>query len=249
MRAVFDRPESLTDEPFPYCPGCGHGIVHEIVAESLDEMGLADRCILVSTIGCTVRCWRNFDVDVCQGAHGRGLAVATALKTAHPDSFVLTYQGDGDLAAIGLSETVHAASRGEPVTVVFANNAVYGATGGQMAPTTLMGQPASTCSLGRSPEHGGYPIKVCELLSALPAPAYIARGSVDRAANRQKAKTLVKKAFAAQIEDGVFSLVEILSPCPVNLRLSPPDALRWVRDRMIPYYPLGEFKLPLEGRL
>lgn len=244
MKAVYERPKSLTDEPFPYCPGCGHGIVHGIVAECLDESGLTDRCILVSTIGCTVRCWRNFDVDVVQGAHGRGLAVATAVKTAHPDSFVLTYQGDGDLAAIGLSETVHAASRGEAVTVVFANNAVYGATGGQMAPTTLMGQRASTCLEGRDPKHGGYPIKMCELLAALPAPAYLARGSVDSAANRQKTKALVKKAFTTQVEYGVFSLVEILTPCPVNLKLSPPDALRWVREEMIPFYPLGEFKLP-----
>ena len=244
MKAVFDRPASLTDEPFPYCPGCGHGIVHEIVAECLDETGLTDRCILVSTIGCTVRCWRNFDVDVVQGAHGRGLAVATAVKTAHPDAFVLTYQGDGDLAAIGLSETVHAAARGEAVTVVFANNAVYGATGGQMAPTTLMGQCVSTCLEGRDPQNGGYPIRMCELLATLPAPAYLARGSVDSPANRRKAKALVTKAFRAQMEQGVFSLVEILSPCPVNLKMSPLDALRWVRDEMIPFYPLGEYKLP-----
>lgn len=244
MKTVFDRPASLTSEPFPYCPGCGHGIVHEIVAEVLDETELTDRCILVSTIGCTVRCWRNFDVDVVQGAHGRGLAVATAVKTAHPDAFVLTYQGDGDLAAIGLSETVHAAARGEAVTVVFANNAVYGATGGQMAPTTLMGQRVSTCVEGRNPENGGYPIRMCELLATLPAPAYLARGSVDSPENRRKAKRLVTKAFKTQMEHGVFSLVEILSPCPVNLKMSPPDAVRWVRDEMIPFYPLGEFKLP-----
>ena len=241
-QVVFEKPSCLTSNPFLYCPGCSHGIAHRLVAEAIDELGISGRTVGVSSIGCSVRCWRNFDIDIVQGAHGRGLAVATGVKRALPDRVVFTYQGDGDLAAIGMGETVHAAARGEAITVIFVNNAVFGATGGQMAPTTLVGQRTTTYPKGRDPGHVGMPIRVAEILAQLPATTYIAREALTNPKRVLRAKKAVRKAFEVQIEQGGFALVELLAACPVNLKLNPLDALEWVERQMIPYYPLGELK-------
>ena len=242
MKEVFANPKCLTDKPFLYCPGCSHGIAHRLVAEAIDELGIRGRIVGVSTIGCSVRCWLNFDIDIVQGAHGRGMAVATGLKRALPDKVVFTYQGDGDLAAIGMGETLHAAARGEAITVIFINNGVFGATGGQLAPTTLVGQKTSTYPQGRDATWTGAPIRVAELLAQLPATTYVARDALTSPQRVLSAKQKVLKAFDAQITHGGFGLVELLAACPVNLKLKPVDALRWVEENMIPYYPLGEFK-------
>jgi 2-oxoglutarate ferredoxin oxidoreductase subunit beta len=241
-REVFGKPKCLTDNPFLYCPGCGHGLAHRLVAETIDELGLQSKSIIITSIGCSVRCWRNFDVDVIQGPHGRALAIATGVKRAQPDQFVFTYQGDGDLTSIGMAETMHAASRGEAISVVFINNAVFGATGGQMAPTTLVGQKTTTYPKGRDPKWTGPPIRLSEILAQLPATAYIARGAVSSPKNVLTAKKYVRRAFETQLNGGGFGLVEILSPCPVNLKLDPVAAMRWVDENLIPYYPLGEIK-------
>ena len=243
---VFGRTKSIDNEPFIYCPGCSHGIAHRLTAEALDEMGLRDNCIGVSSIGCSVRIWRFLDYDFVQGAHGRGLAVATGIKRAQPDKIVFTYQGDGDLAAIGMAETIHAASRGENITVIFINNCVFGATGGQLAPTTLLGQKTVTSPDGRDEKVTGKPIKVSELLASLDSTAYIVRESLDSAANIRKAKSAIKKAFQMQIDGKGFSCVELLAACPSNLKLSPVKSLQWIRDNMIPVFPLGVFKEPKE---
>ncbi len=242
MKRVFQKPACLTEEPFTYCPGCSHGVAHRLVAEVVDEMGLKGKIVGVSTIGCSVRCWRNFDFDIVQGAHGRGMAVATGLKRALPDSVVFTYQGDGDLAAIGMGETVHAAARGEAITVVFLNNSVFGATGGQLAPTTVPGQKTSTYPDGRDTSWTGSPIGMAELLTGLQSTTYIARGALTTAKNILKAKKYMRKAFEAQIIHGGFGLVELLGACPVNLKLPPAKALQWVEEYMFPYFPLGELK-------
>ncbi len=243
-KVVFRKPQCLTDKAFLYCPGCSHGIAHRLVAEAIDELGIRGRTVCVSSIGCSVRCWRNFDLDVVQGAHGRGLAVATGLKRALPDKVVFTYQGDGDLAAIGMAETVHAAARGEAITVIFVNNAVFGATGGQMAPTTLVGQKTTTYPKGRDPGHVGMPIKVSEMLAQLPATAYIAREALSSPKHVLAAKKAVRRAFEVQLAGGGFAMVELLAACPINLKLPPVDALKWVEENMVRYYPLGELKSP-----
>lgn len=243
LKEVFGKPKCLTDKAFLYCPGCSHGIAHRLVAEAIDDLGIQDRTVAVTTIGCSVRAWRNFNVDVVQGPHGRGMAIATGLRRALPrDKVIFTYQGDGDLAAIGMAETVHAAARGEGFTVIFINNAVFGATGGQLAPTTLVGQKTTTYPEGRDYGFIGAPIRVPEMLATLPATSYIAREALTTPQRILRAKRLVKKAFEVQINEGGFALVELLAACPINLKLQPVDALKWVEKNMIPYYPLGELK-------
>lgn len=248
MKALFTYPASLTTELFPYCPGCGHGVVHRLVAEVVDELTIRESLVCVTSIGCSVRAWRNFDFDTCQGAHGRALAVATGLKRCLPDRVIMTYQGDGDLVAIGLAETVHAAARGEAVTVVFVNNAIFGATGGQAAPTTLPGQRTSTTPAGRDPKLSGYPIKMSELMAGVLHRGYVARVACDTAAHIVRAKRAIRKAFEAQTVHGCFGLVEILASCPTGWRLPPVEAAEWIGHSMISHYPLGEFKVIEQDR-
>ena len=242
MAVVFDKPHALTDAPLHYCPGCTHGIVHRLVAEVIDELGIEGKTIGVAPVGCSVMAYDYFNVDFVQAAHGRAPAVATGIKRSLPDSVVFTYQGDGDLAAIGTAETVHSAARRENITVIFINNAIYGMTGGQMAPTTLPGQVTQTSPYGRDVETVGYPIKVCELLSNVDGAAYLERVAVNNVANVKKAKAAIKKAFQNQIDGKGFSLIEVLSTCPTNWGVTPTEALKWVETEMIPYYPLGVYK-------
>lgn len=242
MAVVFDKPHALTDAPLHYCPGCTHGIVHRLVAEVIDELGIEGKTIGVAPVGCSVMAYDYFNVDFVQAAHGRAPAVATGIKRSLPDSVVFTYQGDGDLAAIGTAETVHSAARRENITVIFINNAIYGMTGGQMAPTTLPGQVTQTSPYGRDVETVGYPIKVCELLSNVDGAAYLERVAVNNVANVKRAKAAIKKAFQNQIDGKGFSLVEVISTCPTNWGVTPTEALKWVETAMIPYYPLGVYK-------
>lgn len=239
---VFDKPKALTDTPFHYCPGCTHGIIHRLVAEAIDELGIEGRTIGVASVGCSVLAYNYFSCDMVQAAHGRSPAVATGLKRSDPNNIVFTYQGDGDLAAIGTAETVHAAARGENITIIFVNNAIYGMTGGQMAPTTLPDQVTQTSPYGRDVHTVGYPVKVCEMLSELDGATYLERVSVHDVKNIRNAKKAILKAFKNQIEGKGFSLVEILSTCPTNWGLSPEKALGWLKDNMMPYYPLGVYK-------
>ena len=242
MDAKFGRSPSILDEPFTYCPGCTHGIVHRLVAEVIDELGIGERSIGVSSIGCSVRIWKFLNFDFVQGAHGRGLAVATGIKRANPDKIVFTYQGDGDLAAIGMAETVHAIARGEKITTIFINNSVFGATGGQLAPTTLLGQRTVTYPEGRKEEAIGNPIRFSELLSSLDSRGYLARVAADSPANIKRTKEAIRRAFEAQMSGKGYGLVEVLGCCPSNLKMSPVDSMKWIGSDMIPYYPLGEFK-------
>ncbi len=225
-----------------YCPGCGHGIVHKYVASALDELNLTDRAIFVSPVGCSVFGYYYFNTGNYQAAHGRAPAVATGTKRVNPDSIVISYQGDGDLAAIGTAEIIHAANRGELMTVIFINNAIYGMTGGQMAPTTLVGQKTTTSPRGRNPYNEGYPVKMCELISQLNAPIYVERVALNNAANRAKAKRAIKKALKLQAERKGFTFVEVLSQCPTGWKVDPPDSLKWIEEKMIPYYPVKVFK-------
>ncbi|SHJ30343.1 MULTISPECIES: thiamine pyrophosphate-dependent enzyme [Desulfofundulus] len=246
MKKVFTRPRSLKDIPTHYCPGCTHGIVHRLVAEVIDELEIFDRTIGVAPVGCSVFAYNYFDCDMFQASHGRAPAVATGIKRVLPDRVVFTYQGDGDLAAIGTGEIVHAAARGEKFTVIFINNAIYAMTGGQMAPTTLLGQKTTTTPYGRDKEVNGYPVKVAEMLSVLDGTAYVARVSVHDPAHVVKAKKAIKRAFEVQLANLGFSIVEVLSACPTNWGLPPAEALKWLAENMIPYYPLGEYKKPAE---
>ncbi|MBR6796075.1 MAG: 2-oxoglutarate oxidoreductase [Clostridia bacterium] len=239
---VFDKPKALTDTPFHYCPGCTHGIVHRLVAEVIDEMGIEGNTVGVAPVGCSVFAYNYFNCDVIQAPHGRAPAVATGVKRAHPDDFVFTYQGDGDLAAIGTAETVHSAARGENITIIFINNAIYGMTGGQMAPTTLPGQVTTTSPYGRKPEIQGNPVRICEMLSTLEGTAFAQRVAVDSVKNVKAAKAAIRKAFEVQKNKQGFSIVEVLSTCPTNWGLSPLKAIEWLRENMIPYYPLGVYK-------
>jgi 2-oxoglutarate/2-oxoacid ferredoxin oxidoreductase subunit beta len=239
MATVYTRPEALLDVPTHYCPGCTHGIIHRLVAEVIDELGILDNTIGIAPVGCSVLAYNYFACDMFEAAHGRAPAVATGVKRSNPDKVVFTYQGDGDLAAIGTAEIVHAATRGEKITTIFVNNCIYGMTGGQMAPTTLPGQVTETTPYGRDPEYAGYPIRVSEMLSTLTGACYIERVSVDTVPNIIKAKKAIKKAFQAQLDGKGFSLVEVLSICPTNWGLSPQESFKWLRDNMIPYYPLG----------
>lgn len=238
----FKKPDSLNDKPFHYCPGCSHGVVHRLVCEVLDELNLTGNTICVEPVGCSVTADDYFNFDVVQAAHGRAPAVATGIKRALNDRIVFTYQGDGDLAAIGTAETVHAAARGENITVIFVNNTIYGMTGGQMAPTSLPGQVTQTSPYGRNTDTQGWPIRVCEMLSSLNGPSYIARVSADSAPHVREAKKAIKKAFENQKEGKGFSLVEVLCTCPTNWGMTPVEAVHRLRDEMIPYYPLGVYK-------
>jgi len=244
--SVYTRPNSLTDVPMRYCPGCTHGIAHRLVAEVLDELGVKDRTIAIATVGCSVYAYEYFDTDAVQASHGRGPAVATGIKRCQPDAIVFTYQGDGDLASIGLAEVMHAAARAENFTVVFINNAVFGMTQGQMAPTTLMGQKTTTTPLGRSLEQGGYPLNICELLAQIPGVAYLARETMTSPKRVRQAKRSLKKAFQAQMEGLGFSLVELISSCPTWWHMKPLEALQWIEDVMLEQYPLQVFVDKLE---
>ena len=243
MAVVFEKPKTLTDAPLHYCPGCTHGIIHRLVAEVIDELGIEGRTIGVAPVGCSVMAYDYFTCDFIQAPHGRAPAVATGVKRADPENnVVFTYQGDGDLAAIGTAETVHAAARRENITVIFVNNAIYGMTGGQMAPTTLPGQVTQTSPYGRDVETVGYPVKVCELLQNVDGAAYLERVSVNNPSNVKKAKAAIKKAFQNQLDGKGFSLVEVVSTCPTNWGMTPAKALNWLEENMLPYYPLGVYK-------
>ncbi len=241
MEQVFKRPHALCDVPLHYCPGCGHGIVHRLVAEVIDELGIEGNTIGVAPVGCAVFAYNYFNCDVQEAAHGRAPAVATGIKRVHPDKVVFTYQGDGDLAAIGTAETVHAAARGENITIIFINNAIYGMTGGQMAPTTLPGQVTQTSPYGRDTKTQGHPIRVSEMLSTTSGAAYIERVTIDTVPHIRQAKKAIKKAFETQLAGKGFSLVEVVSTCPTNWGLSPVEAMNWLRENMLPYYPLGVY--------
>lgn len=245
MKTVFTRPEALKDMPMHYCPGCTHGIVHRLVAEVVDEMDIYERALGVAPVGCSVFIYNYMDFDMYQAAHGRAPAVATGIKRVLPDRLVFTYQGDGDAAAIGTGELVHSAARGEKITVIFINNAVYAMTGGQMAPTTLLGQKTTTTPYGRDAAANGLPVRVCEMLAPLDGSAYLARVAVNNPKNILAAKKAIRKAFDVQMDGAGFTLVEVLSSCPTNWGLSPLEALKWLEDNMIPYYPLGEYKTPV----
>ena len=239
---VFDKTKGLTDQPLHYCPGCTHGIIHRLVAECLEELGILDKTVGIASVGCSVFSYNYFNCDMIQAAHGRAPAVATGAKRANPDNIVFTYQGDGDLAAIGTAETVHSAARGENITIIFVNNAIYGMTGGQMAPTTLPNQVTQTSPYGRDVTVVGYPIRVCEMLSQVTGATYLERVAVNNVKNIKNAKKAIMKAFKNQIEGQGFSLIEVLSTCPTNWGLSPKDALTWLDENMEKYYPLGVYK-------
>lgn len=244
---LFARPQSLQDVPFHYCPGCHHGIIHRLVAEVIDELNVRDRTVAVVPVGCSVLGYDYFNVDSFEAAHGRAPATATGVKRVHPDNVVFTYQGDGDLAAIGCAEIVHAAARGEKITTIFVNNAIYGMTGGQMAPTTLIDQKTTTSPYGRKENGQGKPIRVSELLSTLDGAKYVARVAVNNPANMAKAKAAIKKAFEVQLSGEGFSLVEVLSTCPTNWGMTALESTEWMEKNMMPYFPMGVFKTPEGG--
>lgn len=244
MAVSLKRTEGLTDKPFHYCPGCTHGIIHRLVAETLVELGVLEKTVGICPVGCAVFAYEYFNCDMIEAAHGRAPAVATGVKRTLPDRVVFTYQGDGDLAAIGTAEIVHAASRGEKITTIFVNNAVYGMTGGQMAPTTLLGQKTTTTPFGRRAAEAGFPLRVAEMLSTVEGSVYVSRVAVNSPKNILRAKKAVRRAFEIQLEGLGFTLVEVLSTCPTNWGLSPPEAMIWLEKNMIPVYPLGEFKVP-----
>ncbi len=242
MAVVFQKTKGLTDKPFHYCPGCTHGIIHRLVAEVLEELNLVEKTIGVAPVGCAVFAYDYFNCDMQEAAHGRAPAAATGIKRVHPEATVFTYQGDGDLASIGAAEIVHAAMRGEKFTTIFVNNGIYGMTGGQMAPTTLIGQKATTAPYGRDEDHAGLPLRVSEMLATIPKAVFIERVSVHDVKHIIQAKKAIKKAFQAQMEGKGFTLVEVLSTCPTNWGKTPIESLKWVEEKMIPYYPLGNFR-------
>ena len=242
MKAIYTHPKSLKKTPFHYCPGCGHSVAHRLVCEVIDEMGLQERVIGIPPPGCSVFAYNYFDVDMAESAHGRGAAVATGIKRAYPGSVVFTYQGDGDLAGIGTAETIHAANRGENITTIFINNAVYGMTGGQMAPTTLRGMKTSTTPYGRDHILEGHPIRMSEILAMLDGVTYIERVAVNSPANIRKAKKAIAKAFQVQLDGRGFSMVEILSACPTNWKMTPLKSWQWIDEEMTKVFPLGVYK-------
>jgi len=244
MAVVFSKTKGLTEKETHYCPGCTHGIIHRLVAEVLEELDVLGNAIGVAPVGCSVLAYDYFDVDMHEAAHGRAPAVATGIKRVLPDNVVFTYQGDGDLASIGCAEIVHAAHRGEKFTTIFVNNAIYGMTGGQMSPCTLIGQKATTAPLGRTSEHSGMPLKVSEMLATIEGAAFVERTSVHSPAAIRKTKKAIKKAFECQLAGEGFSMVEILSTCPTNWGITPVDSLTWLEENMIPYYPLGNLRTP-----
>lgn len=239
---VFGRPEALADVSTHYCPGCHHGIIHRLVAEVIDELKLMDRTVGIASVGCSALAYDYFNVDMVQAAHGRAPAVATGVKRVHPENVVFTYQGDGDIAAIGTAEIVHAAARGEKITTIFVNNAIYGMTGGQMAPTSLVGQVTTTSPYGRKLESAGMPIKLSEMLSTLDGAKFVARVAVNTPANMAKAKAAIKKAFEIQVAGLGFGIVEVLSTCPTNWGMTAVEAVKWMETNMMPYYPLGVYR-------
>ena len=241
-KKIFGYPDSLKDAPTHYCPGCGHSVAHRLVAEALDEMNLREITIGVPPVGCAVLAYNYFNFDMVEAPHGRALAVATGIKRVHPDKLVLTYQGDGDLAAIGTAETIHAGNRGERITTIFINNAIYGMTGGQMAPTTTLGQIATTAPAGRDQRRHGNPIDISRMLAVSDGVVYVERCALTSIKQIQKAKKAIKKAFQVQLDDLGFSLVELLSPCPTNWKVSPKEAWKWVNEEMVKTYPLGLIK-------
>jgi len=242
MKKILSRPESLKDTVLSYCSGCGHGIIHRLIAECIDELCIREKTIAIAPVGCAVFAYDYFNFDVTEAPHGRPPAVATGIKRTNPDKFVFTYQGDGDIAAIGMAETIHAANRGENISIIFVNNANYGMTGGQMAPTTLIGQVTATTPFGRDPKREGYPIKLCELLSTLEGTAYLERVSIHNPKNVIKTKKAIKKAFQYQIEGEGFSLVEVISNCPVDWGMSPLESMKWVEEVFTKSFPLGVVK-------
>ncbi|MGN0680374.1 MAG: thiamine pyrophosphate-dependent enzyme [Oscillospiraceae bacterium] len=242
MSVVFEKPHALCDVPTHYCPGCTHGIIHRLVAEVIDEMEIEGKTVGICPVGCSVMAYDYFNCDMIEAPHGRAPAVATGVKRANPELVVFTYQGDGDLAAIGTCETVHAAARGENITIIFVNNAIYGMTGGQMAPTTLPGQVTQTTPYGRDTAVQGFPLKVCEMLAQVDGTALAQRVSVDSVPHIKEAKKAIRKAFENQVNRRGFSIVEVLSTCPTNWGMSPADAMKYVEEKMIPYFPLGVYK-------
>jgi 2-oxoglutarate ferredoxin oxidoreductase subunit beta len=239
---IFEKTKGLTDVETHYCPGCTHGVIHRLVAEALVELNILDEAIGVAPVGCSVLAFKYFNCDMQQAAHGRAPAVATGIKRVLPDSFVFTYQGDGDLASIGTAEIVHVAHRGEKISTIFVNNAIYGMTGGQMAPTTLIGQRATTAPYGRDAATTGQPLQISEMLATIPGAVFVERVSVDTPANIRKAKRAILECFKVQLEGKGFGIVEVLSTCPTNWGLTAPESMKWLKDNMIPYYPLGNFR-------
>ncbi|HEX2908186.1 MAG TPA: thiamine pyrophosphate-dependent enzyme [Phototrophicaceae bacterium] len=243
LQTVYEHPQSLADVPTHYCPGCTHGIAHRLLAEAIDELGLREQTILVSPVGCAVFIYEYFNLDACEAPHGRAPAMATGVKRTRPDNIVVTYQGDGDLVSIGAAEILHAAARGEKITTIFVNNAIYGMTGGQMAPTSLPGQKTSSSPLGRDTDSTGNPIRMSEVLAQLDGSAYIVRRSLHDVANIRKAKKAIVTALKVQMAGLGFSMVELLSSCPTNWGIQPTDALKWIETEMVPYFPLGDYKV------
>jgi len=248
MTVVFKKTAGLTEKQTHYCPGCTHGVVHRLVGEVLEELGVLGKTVGVAPVGCSVLAYEYFNCDMHEAAHGRAPAVATGIKRVLPDNVVFTYQGDGDLASIGTAEIIHAAHRGEKFTTIFVNNAIYGMTGGQMSPTTLVGQKATTAQQGRQVETAGRPLKVAEMMATIDGAAFVERVSVHNVANIRKAKKAIKKAFEVQLEGKGFGIVEILSTCPTNWGLTAPESMKWLEENMIPYYPLGNLRTPEEGK-
>lgn len=248
MSVVFKKTAGLTEKQTHYCPGCTHGVIHRLVGEVLEELGVLGKTIGVAPVGCSVLAYEYFNCDMHEAAHGRAPAVATGIKRVLPENVVFTYQGDGDLASIGTAEIVHAAHRGEKFTTIFVNNCIYGMTGGQMSPTTLVGQKATTAPEGRKVELAGRPIRMAEMLATIDGAAFVERVSVHNVANIRKAKKAIKKAFEVQLEGKGFGIVEVLSTCPTNWGLTAPEAMKWLEENMIPYYPLGNFRTPEEGK-
>jgi len=246
MQTIFSRPEALTTAHTHYCPGCTHGVIHRLVAEVLDELGIREQTVCIAPVGCAVLAYNYFNCDSQEAPHGRAPAIATGVKRARPELTVFTYQGDGDLASIGVAEILWAANRGEKFTTVFVNNAIYGMTGGQMAPTPLPGQKTTTCPWGRDPKEVGMPLRVAELLATLVTPGFIARGTVHNPAEIVRTKELLRRAFRLQQANRCFSLVEILSTCPTNWGMTPAESLGWLAGNMVPYFPLGVKKDPGE---
>lgn len=242
-RLIYTKPESLTDVATHYCPGCTHGVAHRLIAEVIDELGLRERTLGIAPVGCSVFAYNYFNMDFAEAAHGRAPAMATGLKRVSPDHVVFTYQGDGDLASIGAAEILHAAGRGENITVIFINNAIYGMTGGQMAPTTLPGQKTTSTPLGRDIEMHGFPLRMCEILSQMDGSAYIVRRSLHDVAHIRRAKKAIRQAFEVQVQGLGFSMVELLSSCPTNWGIDAEEALHWIEEHMIPVYPLGDYKV------
>ncbi len=243
MEVVYQRPEALADVSTHYCPGCTHGVIHRLVAEVIDELGVRDRTVGVAPVGCAVFAYNYFNIDGCEAAHGRAPAMATGLKRVMPDHIIFTYQGDGDLASIGTNEIVHASARGEKITIIFVNNAVYGMTGGQMAPTTLPGMVTTSSPYGRDVNTQGHPVRITEMLALMPGVAYAARRSTHSVAEIRKTKKAIRKAFEAQIQGLGLGIVEVLSSCPTNWRMDATEALDFIREKMVPVFPLGEFKV------